>query len=45
MQAKGPRQGATQGFKFASNESKLVPRNLDPGPPSKVGLSVMGPLV
>jgi hypothetical protein len=26
---------------FASNESKLVPRNLDVGPSSKVGLSCL----
>jgi hypothetical protein len=29
----------TQVFVFASNDSQLVPRNLDPWPPSKVGLS------
>jgi hypothetical protein len=29
----------TQGFNLFQNGSKLVPRNLDPGPPSKVGLS------
>jgi len=28
----GPRYSPTQGFQFASNQSKLVPRKLDPGP-------------
>ncbi len=36
----GPRQGPTQRkIQFASNESKLVLKNLDLGPLSKVGLS------
>jgi hypothetical protein len=28
-------------IQFASNESKLVPKKLDPGPSSKVGLSIL----
>ncbi len=37
---KGELQGTspTQGFQFASNQSNSVPRKLDPGPSSKVGL-------
>jgi hypothetical protein len=31
-------------IQFASNQSKLVPRKLDPGPSSKVGLSNPSPL-
>jgi hypothetical protein len=39
-QARVQGEGPTQGFNFASSESKLVPTNLDHGPLSKVGLSV-----
>ncbi len=39
MQAKGPKAWFNSRIQFASNVSKLVPRNSDPGPPSKVGLS------
>ncbi len=31
--------GSNSRIQFASNESKLVPMNLDPGPSSKVGQS------
>ncbi len=35
----GPRHGSTQGFNWLQIGSKLVPRNLDPGPHlTKVGL-------
>jgi len=32
--------GSNSSIQFVSNGSKLAPRNLDPGPPSKVGLSI-----
>ncbi len=38
--SQGPREGPTQGFNFASIESKLVATNLDHGPLSKVSLSI-----
>ncbi len=37
LENQGPRQGPTKGFNMLhSNESKLVPRNLDLGPPYKM---------
>jgi hypothetical protein len=38
-QARDKLYSPTQEFNFASNQSKLVPRKLDPGPSSKVCLS------
>ncbi len=39
--SQGPMECGIQGFSFASNESKLVPRKLDPGPHLKWALRVV----
>jgi hypothetical protein len=40
-QARDRGYSPTQKFNFASNQSKLVPRKLELGPSSKVGLSLL----
>jgi hypothetical protein len=37
----GPKVESNSRIQFASNQSKLVPRKLDPGPSSKVSLSII----